>query len=204
MIKNIIFDFGDIFINLDKEIIFKEIEKFGGKTELSNEIVELNHKYEVGAISSEDFISQLHHVYPQATQNEIITIWNSILLDFPDYRLDFLEKLAKSQSYRMFLLSNTNALHIEAVLHKMGADKYNRFKSSFEQFYLSHEIELRKPNTNCFSFVLKENNLVANETLFIDDTKENTDAAAQLGIQCWHLQVGQEDVIELQNKINNA
>jgi putative hydrolase of the HAD superfamily len=201
MIKNIIFDFGDIFINLDKDIIFRAIERFGGSLNLEPEILALNKDYETGKISSENFISQLSKVYPQATSDDIIDIWNGMLLDFPYKRLQFLEELAKENNYRLFLLSNTIALHIEAVVRKIGIKKYNRFRNAFEKFYLSHEIHLRKPNANIYNFVLQENGLKAEETFFIDDTKENTDAAKNLGITCWNLQVGEEDITQLKSRL---
>ncbi len=124
-----------------------------------------------------------------------------MLLDFPDNRLEFIEDMAKENNYRLFLLSNTNALHIEEVEKKIGTEKFNRFRNSFEKFYLSHEIHLRKPNADIYNFVLKENGLKAEETFFIDDTKENTDAAEKLGIKCWNLQVGHEDIIHLKSKL---
>ena len=62
-------------------------------------------------------------------------------------------------------------------------------------------IALRKPNADIFNFVLQENNLNAEETFFIDDTKENTDAAEKLGIKCWHLQVGKEDILNLKSRL---
>lgn len=201
MIKNIIFDFGDIFINLDKEIIFREIEHFGGNPVLSPEVLAINMDYEVGKTSSEDFVSQLSKVYPKASSEDIKGIWNGMLLDFPDKRLEFIERMAKENMYRLFLLSNTNALHIDEVEEKMGTDKFNRFRNSFEKFYLSHEIHLRKPNDDIYNFVLEENGLKAEETFFIDDTKENTDAAEKLGIKCWNLQVGKEDITGLKSKL---
>ena len=201
MIKNIIFDFGDVFINLDKQIVFREMLKFGGTPNLTPELIELNNLYEVGEISSEEFISRLSVVYPTASSAEITDVWNGMLLDFPDTRLRFIEELASDKKYRMFLLSNTNALHIEHVENKLGTDKYLRFKNAFEQFYLSHEINLRKPNTEIYKFVLDQNNLMAEETFFVDDTKENTDAANKLGIKCWNLQVGKEDITQLKSKL---
>ena len=87
MIKNIIFDFGDVFINLDKEVIFRQIEKFGGRLELAPELIALNESYEVGAIDSETFIDQLLKVSPNASSKEIVHIWNAMLLNLPDYRL---------------------------------------------------------------------------------------------------------------------
>ena len=201
MIKNIIFDFGDVFINLDKGIIIREMERFGGNAVLTPEMVALNDVYEVGGISSEEFINKLASKYPKANPNEITQIWNGMLLDFPDERLHFIEALAKKDEYRLFLLSNTNALHIPHVEKIMGSDKFNRFKNAFEKFYLSHEIKLRKPNADIYKYVLEENGLRAEETLFIDDTKENTDAAEKLGIQCWNLKVGQEDILQLTSKL---
>ena len=95
------------------------------------------------------------------------------------------------------MLSNTNDLHISSVQNCLGTDFYNEFKNSFEQFYLSHEINFRKPDSEIYEFVLNENNLIADETLFVDDLKENTDAANTLGIHTWNLIPGQEDVYRI-------
>ena len=101
-------------------------------------------------------------------------------------------------------MSNTNGLHIHHVAEKMGRDKFNRFKNSFEQFYLSHEIGLRKPHAEIFEFVLSQNGLQAHETFFVDDSKENTDAAEALAIRCWNLIVGKEDIVDLKAKLPHA
>lgn len=201
MIKNIIFDFGDIFINLDKQILFREAEKFGGNLHMTPELQKINNDFEVGAISPDEFILALHNVYPKASPQEIENIWNGMLLDLPDYRLNFIIELAKEAKYRLFLLSNTNAIHIPYLAKKWGQEKFDRFKNCFEKFYLSQEIAMRKPNVDIFEFVLKENRLNPEETFFIDDSKENTDAAEMLGIRCWNLQVGTEDIIDLNKKL---
>lgn len=200
MIKNIVFDFGDIFINLNKLAVYKQLALFG-HPELTPEMDTLAKTYEVGNISSDAFLTQLQQLIPTASSTQVTDTWNSILLDFPESRLHFLENLKAEGTYRLFLLSNTNELHIDYVKNTMGMERWNRFKACFEQFYLSHEIHMRKPNTEIFDFVLKENGLAANETYFIDDTQENTDAAAAIGIQTWHLIVGSEDITELKSKL---
>ncbi|WP_116769270.1 HAD family hydrolase [Maribacter litoralis] len=200
MIKNIIFDFGDIFINLDKQAPLLEMAKFGF-TELTPELDTIFKEYEMGLLETDAFIDKLQAIFTNTTKQQIKDAWNSIILDFPEERLKFIEKLKSDNQYRLFLLSNTNDLHIEKVKESMGMERFNRFKNCFEVFYLSQEMKMRKPNTDIYEFVLKENNLIAEETFFLDDTKENTDSASKLGIHCWNLQVGKEDVLETLSRI---
>lgn len=198
MIKNIIFDFGDIFINLNKKGTIEALSKLG-INEISDDMITVYHQYEKGNISSEKFVAHFVEKF-QVTKKQVIDAWNSVLLDFPKDRLTFLQNLADSKKYKLFLLSNTNELHIEWVKSSLGMDFYNSFKNCFHQFYLSHEIHFRKPDANIYEFVLNENNLIAEETLFVDDLKENTDAAKKLGINVWNLDPTKEEVIQLFDK----
>lgn len=200
MIENIIFDFGDVFINLDKQATAREMQVYGFKN-LSPDLKALFIDYEKGLITTEHFLNQTNNLFPKASRLDLIHAWNSIILDFPEQRLKFIEKLAKEKDYRLFLLSNTNELHIEFVKQRMGEEKYGRFKNCFEKFYLSHEINLRKPEPAIFEYVLNSNNLRAEKTFFVDDSKEHTSAAAELGITCWNLKVGEEDILDLNTKI---
>ncbi|WP_288994479.1 HAD family phosphatase [uncultured Polaribacter sp.] len=198
MIKNIIFDFGDIFINLDKKRFAKEIEKLG-VSQVDEAVKNILDDYEMGLISTEDFLTFFNQNLKKPKE-ALVLAWNSILLDFPLKRLEFLKKLAESKKYRLFLLSNTNDLHISWIQKDWGMELYNDFKSCFEKFYLTYEIHLKKPNADIYKFVLNENNLIAEETIFIDDTKENTDAANLLGIHTWNLIPREEDVTQLFTK----
>ena len=199
MIKNIIFDFGDIFINLDKTATLKSFQKLGLTTH-TNEHIQLEQAYEKGEISTESFLQSCQKfTNPEVTTNQIQCAWNAILLDFPKQRLAFLKNLKNNHNYRLFLLSNTNALHIDSIIKNVPF--YEEFKNCFEVFYLSHEIGMRKPNLDIFEFVLFQNKLLPHETLFIDDTLENIQAAEKLGIQTWHLQVEKQDVSELLTKL---
>jgi putative hydrolase of the HAD superfamily len=202
MIKNIIFDFGDIFINLDKPATYREMAKLG-VTDITEEMIAVYHQYEKGLMSTEEFVNFYHDKFG-IDKKDLVFAWNAVLLDFPQKRLNFLKELSTSKKYRLFLLSNTNDLHISSVKNSLGDAFYNEFKNCFVQFYLSHEINFRKPDTEIYEFVLNENNLIADETLFVDDLKENTDSAHKLGIQVWNLIPGEEEVTELfiKNKFN--
>ncbi len=198
-IKNIIFDFGDIFIDLDKPATMNRIQKLG-LHELSPEMIKMNESYEKGLVETNDFVNYYHHILPNASKEELEEAWNAIILDFPEYRLKFIEKMAADNKFNLFLLSNTNELHIKAVIKRMTIERYERFKQCFKQFYLSHEIHKRKPDHEIYNFVLEANNLVAKETLFIDDTFENVEAATEVGIHGWNLTPGEEDITQLFSK----
>lgn len=195
MIKTIIFDFGDVFINLDK-VGALELALHQFKLEaFTEDMLRINEQYEMGLISNDEFLNFYNTAFPEHSTEKILDIWNAILKDFPHHRLEFLKELAESNAYKLILLSNTNDLHIEFV--KSYVPFFNEFKSYFNVFYLSHEIHLRKPNANIYEFVLNENNLKADETLFVDDTTENTDAAQKLGIHTWNINPVTEDVTTL-------
>lgn len=197
MINTIIFDFGDIFINLDKQATVEGLKKLG-LTEWNEDLNQLNLQFEKGEIPQEDFLLGIQKHVPNASLVEILEAWNAILLDFPLYRLEFLQKLSKK--YRLFLLSNTDAIHIETFEQEAGISFYSDFYQCFEKVYFSFEIGMRKPDAEIFNYLIQKHELSVKNTLFVDDKKENTDAALSLGFHIWNLQVGQEDVINLFEK----
>lgn len=197
MINAIIFDFGDVFINLDKQATLDGLKNLG-ISHWNEDLNQLNLQYEVGAISGDDFLAGIQKHTNNASIEDIRAAWNSILADFPLYRLEFLQML--SQKYRLFLLSNTDAIHIETFERENGVSFYSDFYQCFEKVYFSFEMGMRKPDAEIFNYVLKKHDLNPACTLFIDDKKENTDAAQALGIKVWNLQVGKEDVIDLFSK----
>lgn len=197
MIDTIIFDFGDIFINLDKQATISQFQELG-MTEWNAELNRLNLLFETGDISADLFIAGFQNELPNASREDILKAWNAILADFPLYRLEFLQML--SQKYRLFLLSNTDSIHIQTFENKTGVSFYSDFYQCFEKVYFSFEIGMRKPNPEVFQYLINKHELSPKRTLFVDDKKENTDAAAALGLHVWNLQVGQEDVVDLFDK----
>ena len=116
-IDTIIFDLGGVILNIDYQLPVKAFKKLGIENfnELFSQASQSNlfNDYETGEISSDDFIKEIKKYLPQNTSDEaIINAWNSILLDLPEERLFSLEKAA--ENHRIFLLSNTNALHIDS------------------------------------------------------------------------------------------
>lgn len=197
MIDTIIFDFGDIFINLDKQATIDGLERLG-LSSWNEDLDQLNISFEKGQISRDAFLLGIQKQIPNATIDEILTAWNAVLLDFPLYRLEFLQLLSKK--FRLFLLSNTDAIHIDHFEQREGASFYGDFYQCFEKVYFSYEMGMRKPDAEIYTTLINRHELAPKRTLFVDDKKDNTDAAKALGLHVWNLQVGKEDVIELLDK----
>ncbi|NNK71744.1 MAG: HAD family phosphatase [Flavobacteriaceae bacterium] len=198
MISTIIFDFGDVFINLDKAGALNHALELFGISDFDESITDINATYEKGLISTDSFIDFYMDKFPFIPRQELCRAWNNIIRDFPEYRLDFLRKLRAGKKYQLMLLSNTNHMHIDYV--KATVPFYKEFQTLFDQFYLSHLINLRKPDREIFEMVLYTNRLKPEACLFIDDTPENTRTAALLGMKTWTIDPEKEDIIDLFKK----
>ncbi|HKJ41304.1 MAG TPA: HAD family phosphatase [Sunxiuqinia sp.] len=194
-IKNIIFDWGGVITSIDfsatinafKQYGINDFENYYSQTVQS----ELFVLHETGMISPEEFRSKLKCKIPAPiTDEELDTAWMAMLGDTPRENINLLKRLKKR--YRIFLLSNTNSIHVERY-NQLLEHKFS-FKDGlsglFEEVYYSHEVGFKKPDTRIFSLLLEENQLIANETLFIDDTLQNIVSAAKLGMRTIHLKDG--------------
>lgn len=202
-IKNIILDLGGVLINLDYDKLNKSLSSLGLSNAFSKaKQIELFDKLEEGKISDENFLREFNEL-AKANHNHqtIINAWNSILLDFPQERLHLLRLLA--EKYRMFLFSNTNSIHINEVYNILKRDcGVNDLNQYFERIYLSNELGLRKPKPEGFKFILEDNQLNANETLFIDDSPQHVEGAKKVGLNAKWLDLEKEDITILINRLS--
>lgn len=212
MIRNIIFDLGGVLLNLNMPLCFKNFADLGadkqyfmgGGTQKGEQKgaticegitasgdMDL---YQVGKISTEDFLVKIQSICrPGTTTEDVLKAWNSCLLDIPTYKLDLLKSL-KAEGYKVYMLSNTNDAHwtrIERVNFPEAVDVY------FDDIFLSHELGMAKPNADIYETVLERIGAPADECLFIDDAQVNCDAAAQLGINVQKYDIGTKLEINL-------
>tara|TARA_B110000003_G_scaffold223920_1_gene224426 strand:- start:110 stop:733 length:624 start_codon:yes stop_codon:yes gene_type:complete len=190
-IKNIIFDLGGVIINLDVLRTIKAFHKLGIKNIVNNTGHNYHHyffyDFELGNISEEQFQKSLQNLSTKKVSfSKIKQAWNAMILDIPEYRIDFLKELKKD--YNLFLLINTNSNHQFKYLSEFKQKYGYSFDSLFQSAFYSHEIGLRKPDVKVFDFVLKKNKLEAKETLFIDDSLTNIKSARKLGLKVFHIQ----------------
>jgi putative hydrolase of the HAD superfamily len=200
-IKNIIFDLGGVILNIDYKRPQEEFKKLGIKdVEIlysKQNQVELFDLLETGKISEKEFIQKIKESSDiEITDSEIITAWNSILLEFPLRRLQILQQL--QLHYNMYLLSNTNEIHEKAFNEMLKIQcGYPSLALFFDRVYLSHRVGLRKPDPKIFELVINENNLKIEETLFIDDSLQHIESASKLGLKTIHL----KDNMTMENDI---
>ena len=196
--KAIIFDLGGVLLNIDYKLTIAEFEKLGVKNAdsfYSKKVQDpIFDKLEAGAISPKEFLEQLQKECDNASIELVENAWNAMLLDLPQSRLNYIKTL--KNNYQIFLLSNTNAIHIKAFKNKIGVEKWKAFSSVFDKMYLSHEIGFRKPDKEAFQIILEGNKLKPNEVFFVDDSSQHIEAAKKLGISCHYLQKG-ENIVTL-------
>ena len=193
-INTIIFDLGAVILNINYQNTINEFNKLGiitpSFTYSKQTQNDLFNQIETGRISANDFLLELQRRTKTATIKQITKAWNSMILELPNYRVTFLKSI-KTQ-YTIYLLSNTNEIHIKAIKDKIGKKRWSEFCSLFKKTYLSHKIGLRKPNKDIFEHVLNEQNLNTHNVLFIDDSLQHIQSANKLGINTYHLKCGEE------------
>jgi putative hydrolase of the HAD superfamily len=187
MIRNIIFDLGGVIFNIDPLATQKAFETLGMEDFKSFYTTKNQTRafddFDCGRITENEFRDFLKaHLPENSSYAQIDEAWNAMLLDLPEERLTLLKALGKK--YRLFLLSNTNEIHVtafSAYLEKTFG--FSDFSDYFERWYYSCRIGMRKPDAEIFEFVLRENNLEAEETLFIDDSPQHIEGAMKCGIK---------------------
>lgn len=179
----LIFDFGGVILNINPELTIDGFRKLGGEDGLSkiNESGIL-WEFERGEISKEVLYTRIQQLLgKKITEKDFQDIWCALLLNYVPERIDWIQKLSKT--HRLLMLSNTNEIHFEFFSRKLKNEFGVSFYDLFSEVYLSHKMGLIKPDLRIYEQVIKEQKLDPEKTLFIEDTKENTDAAQSLGIK---------------------
>jgi epoxide hydrolase-like predicted phosphatase len=185
--KAVIFDFGNVIINIEFQRIYQTFAKFTSKpiAYIEKRITEdqIFRRYESGQFTDEEFREVIRQTlgFP-LSDHEVDTAWNAILLDIPSDRIDLIHKIR--QKYPVFLLSNTNNIHITASNNYLK--KTHGIKSLdilFDKLFLSYEMGMWKPDTEIYYEVLRSINLEPNEVVFFDDNLQNIESAKAIGMQ---------------------
>lgn len=186
-IENIIFDLGGVILDVDYNLTRTAFEKLG----ISNfdemysqaNADQLFQKLETGEIDEAQFYKELNNCTGlNLSTEEIKKAWNAMLLAFREESLQFLEKIRSK--YKVYLLSNTNLIHWNSFNETFHSKKRTKnFEEYFDKAFYSFQMGLRKPGEEIFNAVVKELQIDAGKTLFIDDSVQNIEAAKKAGLQ---------------------
>jgi len=145
-------------------------------------------RFECGEISPQHFLNLLLPETKIGTSpNQVVAAWDAMIGDFPLEKLALLVKL-KTAQVPLFLLSNTNALHVPIVRQEWRKVSPQPMEDFFHHMYFSHELGLRKPHPETFLTVCEREGIEPNDTLFIDDSIQHIQGAQKAGLQTFHLQ----------------
>lgn len=191
-VKNLIFDLGGVILDLSVD---HTLEYFSRLSNIPKARVhEIYYsapgflQYEKGLIDDATFRDFVRDTYSISADDAAINdCWNAMLRGIPAPKLKLLLRL--QGEFRVFLLSNTNAIHLEhingVILRENGENK--TLDDYFHRAYYSHRMQKRKPDADIFEQVLEENNLIPEQTLFLDDYDINVEGARTLGIKTVHV-----------------
>ncbi|MFW5887432.1 MAG: HAD family hydrolase [Bacteriovoracia bacterium] len=181
-IKNIIFDLGNVIIDVDRNLTIEAFAKLANfplskAFELFTTYPQ-NSSFELGKLSAQEYFEQgSGHFNFNCSEIDFWKAWNAMLLNIPTYRLERMKELKKN--YKIYILSNTNIKHIEKI-NEMLPCAWNEFS---HKTYFSYDYQMIKPDLAFYEVVLQENDLKACETMFLDDLPENIEAATKLNLK---------------------
>ena len=200
-IRNIVFDLGGVLVDLDFKAAINGLQQ-AGFTNVKEQLLAFDRngifqKFELGEITTDEFRTAIReNSTVTLTDEEVDNLWNLMLLEIPREKLELILELRGK--YMVYLLSNTNSIHWDYVCKNAFNYRGFRVEDYFEETFLSYEMHLAKPNKAIFEKVLNDANLVAKETLFIDDSEANCKAAQEVGIHAHHYHIG-DDLKEIFN-----
>lgn len=193
MIENIIFDLGGVLLTLDKERTVASFVQLGWEDASWKSISEVGaslfENLEDGSDTPARFREKIRAKFKgNPTDQQIDEAWNAMLVGFPSVIVDYLNFLRGD--FNLYLLSNTNELHLRRFRGIFYKAYGYLFDDLFTKTYYSHEIGYRKPDPKAYLKVISDAGINKAHTLFIDDLKINTEAAAKLGLRVLHVEAG--------------
>ncbi len=184
-IDHIIFDLGEVIVDLDGKAVITEFDRLtNGKTRELKELMigsDFFFQYETGVINEEHFVDSFNHTFGTDLTHEVFKhTWNMMIKAIPARRIDFIKELMND--FQVLVLSNTNSMH-EDKFEAMMTEQFGVTMSSLvHHAYYSHDIHLRKPDEEIYNYVILDQNIDPKRTLFLDDKLENIEAARRVGL----------------------
>lgn len=206
MITNLLFDLGGVIFDIKKDncveafktLGLKDADSFFGAYGQHGPFMLL----EEGAITPEEFHKYVRGLLPgPVSDGEIDSAFMKFLVGIPVYRLRQLQELR--QRYGVYMLSNTNPIMWHGrILEEFRKDGHD-INAYFDGVVTSFEAKMLKPSPEIFRYAESRLGIKPEDTLFLDDSKANVEAAAALGFRTAHVPEGRE-FIDILKELNLA
>ena len=178
MIKNIVFDMGNVLVRFDPELFMDRYSLTGEDRRLIRNEVFRSVEWTMldRGVIDEEIAEQ--HILPRLPERlhdaarRLIETWDDPIVPV-EGMLELLQAL-KAKGYRLYLLSNA-ATRQPIYWARAEASKL------MDGALISAEVKLLKPDPQIYKALLKKYQLKASECIFIDDRLENVQAAFALG-----------------------
>ncbi len=177
MIKNIIFDLGQVLVKVDlKPFVYQ----FSNAFKITPDELKKNKNdgayldFQSGKINGHDFHKRTCEYYHQSISlDRFKDIWSIMLAGEVEGTSEIVNKLVE-KNYKLSLLSNTDPWHYQYCEEKI------LILQKFETIFLSYDLRMRKPDAEIFLTVAEKLAAKPELCLFIDDLEENIEAAKNL------------------------
>ena len=172
-IDTIIFDFGGVILDIDPQITYDEFGIFNPKPAKDEKIQAIVKKFERGILTPEKFRKEMCGTMEiKISESQFDDAWNAMIFDIPRERIEVIEKV--KNNYNTLLMSNSNEIHYDLYVRDLQLRfGYREFDALFHKAYFSFDTHLAKPSPDAYEFIINQHGLVAEKTLFIDDSPEN-------------------------------
>lgn len=194
-IKNIIFDLGGVLLNIAPQNTIEAFGRLGMDQLIGDKGLSYDHdifyQMEQGKITPEEFRNGVRELLPGKVSDDLIdAAWTAMLLDFPAIRVELIKTL--QHNYKIYLFSNTNAIHVEKF-HSIFRNQHGfEVSSLFKKDFYSNEIGFRKPSPESYREIIRLSGIIPEESLFIDDSLPNVESAIASGLKGLWLEPGQK------------
>ena len=203
MIKDIVFDFGGVLTTIDTERALQRFRDLGVEEpeQYINSYCQKGPFFELenGDIDDEEFCRRLGQICNrEITFEQAKEAWLGFLVEIHTTLLEHLQTLRGS--YRLSVLSNTNPFIQSWALTKDFTHVGKSLADYFDMLFFSYRMHCSKPSREIYCKMLADGGMRAEETLFVDDSTKNIEAAREVGIRTLLVENGED----WREKLSNA
>ena len=179
MIKNIIFDVGNVLVEYNPDGLMRRLGFDEETLQTVNQAVfqnELWNESDRGVLSPEELLEAFIANNP-AYEKEIRQVIDAVgdTISLMPYTVEWVKGL-KEKGYHLYILSNYAEYTYEKTSHKM------EFLPYMDGVVFSYRCKLIKPEKEIYEYICKTYELKPEESVFLDDRKDNVEAARNMGM----------------------